>query len=327
MAASRDYYEILGVARTASEDEIRSAYRKLARKYHPDVNKDPDAAKRFSEVTEAYDVLVDPEKRRDYDRFGRTGVGAGHGPGAGRRTRTTWRSAGPGGVGGFGEDVSAEDFSDIFEQVFGGGSPFGRGPGVGRTAQAQPRPRKGQNIRHTLSISFLTAALGGTEQLRLGGTATDDKPETIDIKIPAGIDSGAKLRVKGKGQPGIMGGPRGDLILTVDVGQHPYFRREGLDLYVDVPITIAEAALGTSVTVPLLRGSVQIKIAPGTSSGRKLRVKGKGIVDAKGKAGDFYAVVQIVAPKDLSEHSRKALEEIARELENPRAGGPMADTV
>lgn len=325
MAQSNDYYQILGVDRKASEDDIRRAYRKLARKYHPDVNKDPDAAKRFSEVTEAYDVLSDPQKRKDYDRFGRTGVGAGHSPGSGR-TRSTWTNAGP---GGFRADVSGADFSDIFEQMFssgGGASPFGAGTGFGSGAK-QPPPRKGQDVHHSLSVTFLTAVLGGTEQLRLGSNAAQGKPETIDVKIPAGIESGTKMRLKGRGQRSFDGGPSGDLILTVNVGHHPFFRRDGLDLLVDVPITIAEAALGTTVTVPLLKGSVQIKIAPGTSSGRKLRVKGQGITDAKGATGDFYAVVQIVAPTSLSDRSTQALKELSKELENPRSSGPFADTM
>ena len=327
MAQSSDYYQILGVNRTATEDEIRAAYRKLARKYHPDVNKDADAAKRFSEVTEAYDVLIDPQKRKDYDRFGRTGVGAGHTAGRGpNQQRTTWStSAGP---GDFGDQFGGADFSDVFEQMFGGGggaSPFGRSAGF--RPQEPPRAQKGQDIHHELAVTFLTAALGGTESLRLASDATDAKPETIDVKVPAGIESGSKLRIKGRGHRGRHGGPRGDLILTVDIGSHPYYRREGLDLLVDVPITIAEAALGTTVTVPLLKGSVQIKIAPGTSSGQKLRVKGKGVVSAGGKAGDFHAVVQIVAPSKLSEKSRSALEQLATELENPRTNTPFADSI
>ncbi len=330
MAKSNDYYTTLGVERTASEDDIRRAYRKLARQYHPDVNKDPEASKRFSEVTEAYDVLSDAEKRKEYDRFGRTGVGAGHAPGGGPGGfggRTTWTNVG-GGPGA----ASEVDFSEVFEQMFGGGagSPFGtaRGPaesGFGSRAR-QAQPRKGEDIHHTLAVTFITAALGGAEQLRLGQGAGDGKSETIDVKIPAGIESGAKLRIKGRGHSGREGGQRGDLLLTVHVGQHPHFRRQGLDLLIDVPITIAEAALGVTVTVPLLKGTVQIKIAPGTSSGRKLRVPGKGIVNAKGEKGDFYAVVQIHAPEQLSEQGQRLLEELSKELKNPRESGPMADS-
>lgn len=328
MAQSTDYYQTLGVDRKASEEEIRRAYRKLARKYHPDVNKDADAAKRFSEVTEAYDILSDPAKRKDYDRFGRAGVGAGHAPGGvggpGDRTRATWTQAGPGGF-----SATGADFSEVLEQMFGGGaSPFARGGGFRSTAGPQAvKPTKGEDIHHTVSVAFLTAALGGTEQLRLASDATDGKAETIDVKIPAGIEHGARMRIKSRGHRSRDGGSPGDLILTVNIGQHPYYRRDGLDLLIDVPITIAEAALGTTVTVPLLKGSVQIKIAPGTSSGRKLRVKEKGIVDAKGSAGDFYAVVQIIAPTNLSERGRKAIEELAPELENPRASGPFVDTM
>jgi curved DNA-binding protein len=324
MARPRDYYEVLGVSRNASAEEIRKAYRKLAREYHPDVNKAPDAAEKFAEITEAYDVLSDPEKRKTYDRFGHAGTGAGAG-------------AGPGGFdprdfGGFSGGrvytsggASAEDIGSIFEEMFGGrtgSSPFGRSE-----FRQRPRgPMRGRNLEHTVTVSFLVAALGGTEQLRLAGPGGQD-PETISVKIPAGIESGAKLRVGGRGQRSTTGGPPGDLILTVRVGSHPYFRREGRDILLDVPITIVEATLGTSVTIPLLNGTAQIKIPPGASSGRKLRLKGKGITDAKGVSGDFHAVIQIVAPKKLPASAREQLVRIGRELKNPRESAPWADVI
>lgn len=336
----RDYYEVLGVGRGASTDEIRSAYRKLARKFHPDVNKAPDAAKKFAEVQEAYDVLSDAEKRKAYDRFGHAGVGvgpAGAGAagwggvgGAGPRGRTVWTSS---------RGTGAEDLSDIFEEIFGhrragagpraGASPFGFG--VGREAGTRTAPaERGQDREHTITITFMTAALGGTEQLRF---TVDGTSSTLNVKIPPGVDSGAKLRIKGKGQPSPFGGPAGDLILTIEVGKHPYFRREGLDLLVDVPITIAEAVLGTTVEVPLLGGatdaarSITIKVPPGASSGQKLRVRGKGLRDAKGTTGDYFAVILIVAPKagDLSENGRKMVAELALELKNPRESAPYAE--
>jgi len=355
----RDYYEVLGVSRGATADQIRSGYRKLARQFHPDVNKAPDAAKKFAEVQEAYDVLSDKEKREAYDRFGHAGVGAGPSPrgawgghpgaggGPGGRRTATWSNIDPG-------DFEGGDFSSIFEQMFrsggvgaaegfGGGSPFGGAAGRARGARVrtqQPQPQRGDDIEHTITVTFLTAALGGTEQLRFTANGTTS---TISVKIPPGIDAGAKLRVKGKGQPGSMGGPAGDLILTVQVGQHPFFRREGLDLLIDVPITIAEAVLGTTVRVPLLSpvvsshssestvkgqgASVQLKVPPGASSGRKLRIKGKGVKDASGKSGDFLAVIQIVAPKaaELSENGRTLISELAKELKNPRESAPYAD--
>ncbi|MDY7108487.1 MAG: DnaJ C-terminal domain-containing protein [Planctomycetota bacterium] len=324
MAGSRDYYEVLGVSRDASADEIRKAYRKLARRYHPDVNKDSDAAQRFAEITEAYDVLNDPERRKTYDQFGHAGVGAG----AARAEGGPFRPGGFGGVGGRGGEgfrpgaspFEAGDIGSIFEEMFSarGGSPF-----AGAQTRQAP-PIRGRNLEHRLTISFLTAARGGKESLRLtvpGAAST----QTVDVTIPPGIDTGAKLRIKGKGQPGSRGAPPGDLILTIEVGAHPLFRRDGLDLLVDVPITLSEAGLGATVSVPLLDGAAEIKIPPGASSGRKLRIKGKGITDAKGRKGDFLAVIQIVAPADLSGRGRELLKELAEELKNPRESGPWAD--
>lgn len=321
MAAKRDYYDVLGVKRGASAEEIRSAYRRLARKYHPDVNKEEDASKRFAEVQEAYDVLSDDEKRKAYDRFGHAGVGAGAPDGAGGGAgpggvRWTYSTGGPGGA-------TDEDISSIFEQMFGGGSPFGgAAAGRARGPRVQPRPRRGRDLSHSLTVAFNTAAIGGTQQIRLdrGGTA-----QTIEVKIPPGIESGAKLRIRGRGQPAPPDGQAGDLILTISIATHPYFRRDGLDIYLDVPITIAEAALGTTVSVPLLTGSVDLRIPPGASSGQKLRIKAKGITDAKGRTGDQYAVVQIVAPKELSKQAQAKLRELAGELKNPRNSGPWTD--
>jgi DnaJ-class molecular chaperone len=332
MAKAKDYYEVLGVKRDASADEIRSAYRKLARQYHPDVNKSPDAAKRFSEVQEAYDVLSEPQKREAFDRFGHAGVGAGHG-GAGSGGwggpggRTTWTNAG----GGSG--VGAEDLSDIFEQMFGRSGGGGRSPfGTGYSARATraPSPAAGQDIDFPITVSFMTAAQGGTEQVRFN---TDGNSSTLNVKIPRGIESGGKLRIKGRGRPGAHGGPPGDLILTVDVGKHPHFRREGLDLSIDIPITIAEAVTGCTVRAPLLHADgdgaswIDIKVPPGSAANRKLRVRGRGLTDSSGKTGDYYAVVQIVAPpaNELSEKGRAALDHLASELHNPRTTAPFGD--
>jgi len=331
MSKPRDYYEVLGVERGANADQIRKAYRKLARQYHPDMNKAPDAAKKFNEVQEAYDVLSDQEKRKSYDRFGHAGVGAaasgggpgaGWGGGAGRAGRTVWSNA-------EGGDFESGDFASIFEQMFGGmgGASVGRGAaaGFGARARANRAPQRGHDIEPTITVTFLTAALGGSEQLRVGA---GDQPSTITVKIPPGIESGAKLRIKRKGQPSPENGPPGDLILTVEVGQHPYFRRDDLDLLIDVPITIAEAVLGATVTVPLLKdGSVDVKIPPGVSSSQKLRVRGKGIADPKGKTGDLYVVVQIVAPagSTLPPQDRAALEKLAGNLPNPRKSAPWVD--
>ena len=304
--SERDFYEVLGVTRTASEEEIRKAYRALARTYHPDVSEAPDAAEKFNEITEAYETLSDPEKRKAYDQFGRV-----H-PHAGPRTS-----------GVHGVHVDPGDFGSIFDEVFGGarrGSPFGAA-GVRTHRHA---PMRGRNLEHRISVSFMSAALGSRERLRF--TRQDgSQPQEVEVRVPAGIEDGAKLRLKGKGEPSPGGGPPGDLILTVEVGGHPWFRRDGLDLSVDVPITIAEAALGTSVRVPLLEGSAEVKIAAGTSSGRKLRLKAKGITAGE-RTGDLFAVVQIVAPERLSERGRRAIEDLAGELKNPRDSGPWADS-
>jgi curved DNA-binding protein len=312
MGKQRDYYEALGVRRDASADEIRKAYRRLARTHHPDVNKDEGAADRFSEISEAYEVLNDPEKRRTYDQFGRAGVSAG----AGGYQGSGW----PGGGPGAGPDVA--DIGSIFEEMFGGrrGSPFGGG------VHAPPTARKGRDLEHAITVTFLTAVRGGNERLRLG-IPGHDGPKTIKVRIPPGTEDGARLRIRGSGEPSPSGGPAGDLILRITVGSHPVFRREGRDLYVDVPVTLAEAALGTSVTVPLLKGTAEMKIPPGASSGRKLRIKGKGITDASGTTGDFYAVVQIVAPEPLSDRAAGLLRDLAPELQNPRESGPWADVM
>jgi molecular chaperone DnaJ len=240
--------------------------------------------------------------------------------------------------------MGAEDLSDIFEEMFGagraggrrsGGSPFDFGGGFGDPrghasgASGVRAAQKGQDVEHTISITFMTAALGGTEQLRFTG---EGNTSTLSVKIPPGIESGGKLRLKGKGQPSPFGGPAGDLILNVEVGQHPYFTRDGLDLFIDVPITISEAVQGTTVSVPLIKPqdgakSVQIKVPPGVSSGAKLRVRGKGIINTTGKVGDYYAVIQIVAPvySSLSQAAQKAIHDLAAELKNPRDRAPYAE--
>ncbi len=313
MARERDYYEVLGVDRNATADEIRKAYRSLARKYHPDVNKSPDAATRFAEMQAAYDVLSDAEKRKVYDRLGHAGVGVGQGPGGFGRGGAWTVDFGQG-------RYDSPDIASAFEELFGrrGGSPF-ESASAGRRRQAAPEPRRGEDVHYPLTVSFMTAALGGSEEVRVG-----DPPRSISVKVPPGLEDGAHLRVKGKGLPGEAGGPAGDVLLDVQVGRHPWFRRDGLDLYLDVPITIAEAAFGAKVTVPLLQGSVEIKVPPGASSGQKLRVRGRGLADAKGRQGDYYAVLQIVAPKDLSERGRELLQELAAELKNPRDSAPWA---
>ena len=309
MASDRDPYEVLGVSKSASEDEIRSAYRKLARTYHPDVCTEQDAEKKFAAVQEAYEILSDKEKRAAYDRFGRVGAA---GPGG---------QPGPGGFGGGwggGQQVDPGDFQDIFEQMFRGqGGGFGGQP----RGAARPAPHRGVDVNRTVSVTFQTAALGGTEHVSL------DDGSSVDLHIPAGVEDGSKLRLRGRGGAGASGGARGDVMVTVKVGGHPFFTRQGLDLHVSVPITISEAALGTSVRVSLPKGSVDLRIPPGRSSGAKLRVRGQGIANEKDEVGDLYATVQIVAPKDLTDPQRSTLKLLGENLPDPRIDTPGVESI
>lgn len=309
MASSRDFYEVLGVARGAKPEQIKSAYRRLARELHPDVNKAPDAAKRFAEVQEAYDALSDPRKRDAYDRFGvaDTGFAGAPGGGGGRRGTYTWTNVAgrPGNAGG---DFNEFDVGSIFEEVFGGrDDPFAG-------AKARSRPARGRDVEHELVLDFIEAVRGGTKSIRVSsGHAT----RTIEVTIPPGVAEGTKLRMRGQGLPGSGRAPAGDLIVAVRIAPHERFKREGPDVIVELPLTIVEAALGTSVSVPTLTGRAEVVVPPGTSSGQRLRLRGQGIRTDKG-AGDLLVVAKIVAPKDLSDADKDALREIGKRLGNPR---------
>ncbi len=307
---ARDHYEVLGVARTATADEIRKAHRKLAKELHPDKNKAADAQKKFSEVQEAYDTLSDSVKRGQYDQFGQAGSGSN--PFAGGRQphgSAGWQNVGQddleemlGGLGGIG---------DFFRTGNAGGGGGGGGARRGRTAA-----QAGENIELEVPIDFMTAAVGGMRSVST--TSGPGKSSAIDVRIPSGVSSGGSLRVAGKGRSGIGGGPAGDLILVLRVSAHPWFYRDGLDVSIDVPITITEAALGTSVDIPLLKGSIALRIPAGTASGKRLRVTGKGIAPTTGTPGDFYAVIQIVAPAVLDEVDAAALRALGEKLPSPR---------
>ena len=297
----RDPYDVLGVARSASADEIKAAYRKLAREVHPDVNTHPDAEKQFAQVQQAWEVLGDPEKRSMYDRYGSVGPQGGAG----------------GGWGGGGVQMDPGQFSEIFEEMFsGGGSPFGGG-GFGQTGR--PAPRRGVDQRQDLHVTFVTAVTGGVEAIKL------DDGSTVQLKIPAGIEDGGTLRLRGKGPVGMSGGEAGDLLVTVHVGAHPLFTRQGLNLLVHVPVTIAEAVHGVQVDLQLISGSVTVRIPAGTSSGTRLRIAGQGVASASGKTGDVLVTVDIVAPKQVSDELAAALQ--AEDLGDPRANVDGIETV
>lgn len=345
----RDYYEVLGVGKDASEDEIKKAYRKLARQYHPDVNKAPDAEEKFKEVKEAYDVLSDPQKRAQYDRFGHQDPNAGFG-----------------GFGGF-DSSGMGGFGDIFDMFFGGGR------------RSNPNaPRKGADLQYRLQIDFLDAVFGKEQDVEIAKEAECDtchgsgaKPGTsvdtcrtchgtgqqevvantpfgrivnrrvcescggkgkvykekcgtcrgtgrvkvrrkIHLNIPAGVDDGAQLRVSGEGEPGVNGGPPGDLYVVLRVKPHDFFEREGNDIYCEVPINFAQAALGDEIEVPTVDGRIKMKIPAGTQTDTYFRLRGKGVPYLRGSGrGDQHVKVRVVTPTKLTERQKELLREFA----------------
>ncbi|MCH5187832.1 MAG: molecular chaperone DnaJ [Oscillospiraceae bacterium] len=358
MAEKRDYYEVLGVQKGASEDEIKKAYRKLAKQYHPDLNKDnPEAAEKFKEIGEAYGVLSDADKKARYDQFGHAGVDPNYG-------------AGGGGFGGF-SDFDMGDLGDIFGSFFGGG--FGGG-------QRRNGPVKGKDIQQYISITFEEAVFGctktvtvnrrenceecggtgaksgtqpetcptchGSGQVRqvqqtplgqfqttttcrncggsgkiikepcqkCGGSGKVRKSKNIDIKVPAGIDNDQTISARGQGEAGSRGGPNGDLFVTVQVTPHKIFRREGTNVFVDIPITFVQAALGCELDIPTIDGKVKHKIPEGTQSGDQFRFRGRGIPSVRtGNRGDQYVKVTVEVPKNLTSKQREILQQFAEE--------------
>lgn len=369
-AATTDYYRVLGVPEKATSEEIKKAYRKLAKQYHPDANRgDPSAAERFKEVGEAYSVLSDPEKRRQYDQMRRLGAFSF----GGRRPEPGGRPSSPP-PGGPGESFSFEDLTgfgglgDLFSSL------FDRGRRSGEAARSAGGPQKGRNVEYLVEISFEAAVKGekvsitvpvteecatcsgsgaapgtrttrcdecrGTGTISFGqgtfavtrpcpacfgrgsvpetpcpscsGTGTVRQNRKIQVTVPAGVDSGSKIRLSGQGERGTGGGPPGDLILTFKVKPHRFFRREGLDIHVTVPVNIVQAALGTTLRVNTVEGKkVQLKIPPGTQSGTRFRIRGMG-VRKDGAVGDQFVEVKVEVPEKLSEEEREALDRFAQ---------------
>lgn len=350
----KDYYEVLGVSKNASQDEIKSAFRKLAKKYHPDVSKEPDAEAKFKEVQEAYAVLSDEDKRHQYDQFGHAAFQNGGGAG------------GAGGFGGF--DFSGFDYGDIFDNIFGG---FGGGFSSGRSSS---RARRGSDSLMRMKLTFEEAVFGCKKDIDLdvveecsecdgkggfgeetcdkchgSGTITTEQHtilgsflskttcnkcggtgktyqktcthchgngrvkvnKELEVKIPAGVDNGSRLKLSGKGNSGSNGGPNGDLYIEFVVAEHDFYVRDENDIYIEAPITVTEAILGCKKEIPTLYGNVTLTIPAGSESGEKHRIKGKGINnEATHKKGDMYIVLKIVTPKKLTKEQKRLLEEL-----------------
>lgn len=313
----KDYYEIMGVTRDASQEEIKRAYRKLARKYHPDVSKEPDAELRFKEVGEAYEVLKDPEKRAAYDQLG-TGWKAGQD----FRPPPGWNEGFEFHGGGF-TDTDAEHFSDFFEGLFGRG---GFGPGVGGRARRGEFQARGEDTYAKVLIDLEEAYLGTTRTLTLKHSELNPrdgrpnvKERTLTVSIPKGVFQGQHIRLPKQGGSGFGRGEAGDLYLEVEFRPHPFYHVEGKDVYLDLPAAPWEAALGAMIKIPTPSGEVDFKIPPGSTGGRKWRLKERGIPARQ--PGDFYVVLQIALPPADTESAAAAYREFQKAFTfNPRAG-------
>jgi curved DNA-binding protein len=313
---ARDYYDVLGVSRDAGPDELQQAFRRLARQNHPDVNKDPGAEERFKEINEAYQALSDPELRKRYDRFGedyrkvpedweeRVGAGVGGGRGGPGRARRTWSTGGDGsgfgaggfGGGGFGGDYGDVDIEDLLGGIFGGRGRGRAGPVAGADQEAE------------LPLTVEEAYRGGRKQVTLNGP---DGPRTYTVNIPPGVTDGKRIRLSGEGGRGMGDGPAGDLYLVVRLRPHPIFRVDGKDITVELKLAPWEAALGATVPVPTPGGESKVTVPAGSSTGRRLRLRGEGMPDSRGKPGDLQAEIKIMVPPKLTDRERELFSELA----------------
>jgi curved DNA-binding protein len=315
----KDYYRILGVERSASQEEIEKAFRALARKYHPDVSKEPDAESRFKEINEAREVLSDAEKRKRYDQLGR---GWKHGQGF----------TPPEGFEGFHFDTSAggfEDaggFSDFFKTIFGSGAFGGFSRTQGRRGTTAMWSQRGEDLEAEIEVTLEEAYHGATkrtelvEQVRRGDGSVTSRRRNYDVKIPRGVTEGSRIRLAGQGGQGTGSGPAGDLLLRIRLRKDPRFEVDGHDLRARVRVSPSEAALGGEVTVPTIDGSVTMKIAPGTQGGQTLRLRGKGLPRCDGPEGDLLVTVQIAIPQTLSERERELYQALADEARKHGTG-------
>lgn len=341
MVDYKDYYKVLGVSKSATEDEIKKAYRKLAKQYHPDANRNnPEATEKFKGIGEAYEVLKDPEKRSRYNQLGSNWKAysrAGDGAGAGWPGGAQWQGTGTGGSSDFsGSGFDYGDlgggFSDFFETFFGKGSDsrfqdfsssYGSSGSGGKQSQrtgwkSRRTAEKGQDIESKLTITLREVFFGTERSLRL--QSQDGKLRTINVKIPKGIKDGGKIRVTGEGGKSGAGGASGDLYLLIEINPHHFFTRKEDNLYCEIPVTVKEAIFGAAIDVPTFAGPVSVKLPAGTQSGRTLRLKGKGMPQIKSvDFGDLYAKIKIVIPENMTAQQKKHLEEFSKIYnENPR---------
>ncbi|GFM82964.1 curved DNA-binding protein [Pseudomonas cichorii] len=300
----KDYYKILGVEPTVDDKALKAAYRKLARKYHPDVSREAGAEEKFKEASEAYEVLSSPDKRAEYDelrKYGRQGRPFQPPPG--------WQSRAGAGAGGFGGDTT--DFSEFFSSIFGGRAQQQGG-------RTRNQGRKGQDVEMELAIFLEETLSGESKQVSFkvpqhspNGQRMADITKTLNVKIPAGVVDGERIRLKGQGAPGVAGGENGDLYLIIRLAPHPMFEVENHDLIITVPLAPWEAALGAKVAVPTLTGKINLTIRPESQNGQRLRIKGNGLLDKKGERGDLYAQLKIVMPRTIDDATKTLWQKLA----------------